>query len=1153
MNKQFIHLHVHTEFSIVDGVIRIPALVARTAELGMPALAVTEQGNLFSAIKFYRAAQQRGLKAIIGAEVWIQPTQDQTNPTSLVLLCQNQQGYTNLTQLITRSYTEGQDGSGVPQIAPQWLQTCNSGLIALSAGAHGDLGRTLSTGNSDLAKQRAEYWQNLFPDRFYLEVQRTGHPGEDETIDSTLQLAMGTGLPVVATNNARFIYAQDFEAHEARICIQEGRTLSDPRRSKKYTQNQYLRSPEEMASLFADIPEALQNTVHIATRCTVGFDFDNYHLPEYPVEAGSNVDERLRAETAAGLQRRLAVSLDGESPQPEHQPDYRQRLETELEVITKMGFAGYFLIVADFIEWARKNGIPVGPGRGSGAGSLAAYVLGITDLNPLTYDLLFERFLNPERVSMPDFDVDFCMDRRDEVIEYVKQRYGADKVSQIITYGTMAAKAVVRDVGRVLGQPYSFVDQIAKLVPFELNITLDRALKDEPALKRRYDDEDDVRTLIDLARKLEGMVRNAGKHAGGVVISPKRLTEFMPLYCEHGSELTVTQFDMGDVESIGLVKFDFLGLRTLTIIDWAVADVNKARMAPEQEPIDITQIPLKDSATFDMVRRAETTAIFQLESRGMKDLIKRMQPDSFEDLIALVALFRPGPLQSGMVDDFIDRKHGRAAVRYPHPALEPILQPTYGVILYQEQVMQIARELAGYTLGAADLLRRAMGKKKQEEMAQQREIFMSGAAGRGVDKEIATGIFDLMEKFAGYGFNKSHSAAYALVAYQTAWLKAHYPAAFMAAVLSADMDNSDKIVIFIDECRRMKLRVLAPEVNGCEHKFTVADDDSVRYGLGAIKGVGRSAIDALLAERKERGEFVDLFDLCKRVDLRRANRRVLEALIRAGALDQLGPTRSTLMHNLDDALSIAEQHVKDVEAGQNDMFGLSAGDELVAGDVALRQFNEVAEWPEPQRLAAEKEALGLYLTGHPVERYRRELEQFISCTLVGLSPGKRRVAGLLTSMRTSRGRRGRVVYAVLDDRSARTDIAIYSDLFEKIGEELVLDRIFVVEGSCVLDDFTGEHALLAESVLSLDQAREQLAKRLVIEISAERAANGFIDDLREHLSGQSGGPCPVAIDYSHDDAKACIRLGKQWDVHPTDGLIERMREKFGSAAVRLEY
>ncbi len=714
----------------------------------------------------------------------------------------------------------------------------------------------------------------------------------------------------------------------------------------------------------------------------------------------------------------------------------------------------------------------------------------------------------------------------------------------------MAAKAVVRDVGRVLSHPYGFVDLIAKLIPFDLNMTLDRALAEEPALKKRYEEEEEVRALLDLAKKLEGLVRNAGKHAGGVVISPRQLTEFMPLYCERGSDITVTQFDMGDVEAIGLVKFDFLGLRTLTVIDWAVTAVNETHQAVGGPEIDITRIALDDNETFELIQRSTTTAVFQLESRGMKDLIKRLQPDKFEDLIALVALFRPGPLQSGMVEDFIDRKHGRAQVQYSHPALEPILKPTYGVILYQEQVMQIARELAGYTLGAADLLRRAMGKKKAEEMASQREDFVAGAAERGVGVEIATPIFDLIEKFAGYGFNKSHSAAYALVAYQTAWLKAHHPAAFMAAVLSADMDNSDKVFTLIDECRSLKLKVLQPDLNECAYKFAAADECSIRYGLGAIKGAGQAAIETIVNERESAGPFMDLFDVCKRIDLRKANRRVLEALIRAGALDSIGPNRNSLIHALDEALSMAEQHVRDREAGQDDMFGLS---ESGASLNKVVRIAELEEWPESQRLAAEKGALGLYLTGHPILRYTNEIEQFVTCDLSGLTPGRRRVAGLLSGTRSSRGRRGRVVFATVDDHRARADITIYSDLLEKIAELLVDDQILVIEGSCALDEFTGQYALVAESIWSLEQARQLLAKRLVVDVNAECASNGFVDELKRQLSAQTGGPCPITISYRRDDACTRIRLGEAWNVYPTDALLDGMQAKFGEHAVRLEY
>ncbi len=797
--------------------------------------------------------------------------------------------------------------------------------------------------------------------------------------------------------------------------------------------------PEEMQALFRDIPEALENTVEIARRCNLELELGKNYLPDFPVPEGTSLDGFFARQAEEGLEQRLEQLPPAGSGDLQATRDrYLDRLHTEIGVITKMGFPGYFLIVADFIRWAKANGIPVGPGRGSGAGSLVAYALTITDLDPLRYDLLFERFLNPERVSMPDFDVDFCMEGRDRVIEYVAEKYGRDKVSQIITYGSMAAKAVVRDVGRVLGHPYGFVDRIAKLIPFEIGITLDKALEQEPAFSELYDGDEEVRAVIDLARSLEGLARNAGKHAGGVVIAPSQLTDFTPLYCEQGGEALVSQFDKDDVEAVGLVKFDFLGLRTLTIIDWALKTINTRQAAAGKPSVDINTIPLQDRASFDLLKASATTAVFQLESSGMKDLIRRLQPDTFEDIVALVALFRPGPLQSGMVDDFIARKHG-ASIKYPHPDLEPILKPTYGIILYQEQVMQIAQVLAGYTLGGADMLRRAMGKKKPEEMAKQRSIFMEGAGQRGVDSKVAEGIFDLMEKFAGYGFNKSHSAAYALISYQTAWLKAHYPAAFMAAVLSADMDNTDKVVHLIAECRDMKLKVVPPDVNLSNHHFTEQTGDTVVYGLGAIKGVGQGAIEGMLAERAAGGPFADLFDLCQRVDLRKVNRRVFDALIRAGALDSLGETRATHQASLAQALQLAEQRSRDLNTGQNDLFG---GADPAVAPVTGKQV--LPEWEEEQRLQGEKETLGLYLTGHPINRYEPELANIISGKLAELAAmcsglpagghsgrgggGERAVtiAGLVMSMRIRKTQRGgKIAFLTLDDRTARLDVACF--------------------------------------------------------------------------------------------------------------------------------
>lgn len=1160
MDASFVHLRVHTEFSIVDGLAPIRPLVGAVVEAGMPAIAVTEQSNLFSTVKFYRVAQERGVKPIIGAELRIFNEKNAEYPSCIVVLCQALTGYRNLTKLLTRSYTESQV-SGRPLVCQQWLKKHGDGLIVLSGGSEGDVAHALASGNVKKARQLLSEWKELFPDRYYIELERIGQPGEEDYIHAAIELALAEDVPVLATNNVRFLNAEDFEAHEARVCIQEGRTLADPRRPRLYTRQQYLRSPEEMVELFTDIPEAIQNTLAVAQRCNVDLSLGDYHLPDFPVPEGYSQEEWLRHEALKGMEQRLAAQIQiGVPESAQTRETYFSRLESELDVVTSMGFSGYFLIVEDFVQWAKDHGIPVGPGRGSGAGSLAAYALGITELDPIQYDLLFERFLNPERVSLPDFDVDFCMDRRDEVIEYVGQRYGRERVSQIITFGTMAAKAVVRDVGRVLGYPYGFVDQIAKLIPFDLNMTLDRALDEEEALQRRYVEDEEVRVLIDLARNLEGLTRNAGKHAGGVVIAPSALTDYMPLYCEQGSSSTVTQFDMGDVEAIGLVKFDFLGLRTLTIIDWAVRDINCMRNGVGEARLDIARVPLDDPKTFELIMRGETTAVFQLESRGMKELIKRLQPDVFEDLIALVALFRPGPLQSGMVDDFVDRKHGRAQVEYLHPRIASILKPTYGVILYQEQVMQIAQVLAGYTLGAADLLRRAMGKKKPEEMAKQREVFIEGSMARGIDQHKASWIFDLMEKFAGYGFNKSHSVAYALIAYQTAWLKAHYPAAFMAAVLSADMDNTDKVVTLIDECRRMQIKVSPPDVNLCGYAFMVNDASSIAYGLGAIKGVGEAAIDAVVQERKSNGPYRDLFDICRRIDPKKANRRAVEAMIRAGAVDGLGPGRSVMMASLDNAFQIAEQHLKDHVSGQNDLFGLNADGGVTQTGRAKKPlsppFVMVPEWSDTQRLAGEKETLGLYLTGHPIDRYETELSAMTTGRLIDLKGAPKQsviIAGLVMTIRTRNSRRGRIAFVSLDDRTAWAELTLYSDVFRHYGSLVVKDRLIVVEGSVGVNDDSGRNTITAAKIYDIDQARATFAKCLLIHIESNSTGNGFVRELKEILNPFREGRCPVAVHYLNVRAEAHLRLGEQWRVTLTDSLLDTLKASFGERSVQIEY
>ncbi len=1145
MSRPFVHLHLHSEYSLVDSVLRIDGSVARAAELGMPALALTDQSNLFAAVKFQKAAFAAGVQPILGVDLWVDEPEDRESPSRVVMLVQDRTGYLNLTRLVTRSYTDGQH-RGQARIHREWLDDGTDGLLVLSGGRGGDVGRALLAGHPERAESNAAFWQRRFGDRFHLEISRTGRPGDEECLHGSVELAARMGIPLVATNDVRFLDADDFEAHEARVCIHAGRTLDDPRRPRAYSTEQYLKSGEEMAAAFADLPEAVENTVAIARRCSFALELGRTCLPRFPVPDGETTESHLEAKARAGLEKRLA-----DTPAVADDDVYGERLEHELAVIERMGYAGYFLIVADFIQWARDNGVPVGPGRGSGAGSLVAWVLGITDLDPIRYDLLFERFLNPERVSMPDFDIDFCMEGRDRVIEYVADRYGRDQVSQIITYGTMAARAVVRDVGRVLGHPYGYVDRIAKLVPFEIGMTLEKALED-PELKREYEKVEEVTVLIDLAMKLEGLARNAGKHAGGVVIAPSALTDFLPLYCEDAASQRVAQFDKDDVEAIGLVKFDFLGLRTLTVIDRAVRTIDAAR-AEGEPPLDVTHLRLDDAPTYDLLKRCHTTAVFQLESRGMKDLIKRLQPDNFEEIVALVALFRPGPLQSGMVDDFINRKHGRARVDYPHPDIAPILEPTYGVILYQEQVMQIARVLAGYTLGAADLLRRAMGKKKPEEMAEQRSIFVEGATKRGVDRRLATHIFDLMEKFAGYGFNRSHSAAYAMLSYQTAWLKTHHPAAFMAAVLSTDMDNTAKIVTLIDECGKLDIEVSPPDVNESGFDFSVSGPARIRYGLGAIRGVGRSAVEAIVAERATNGPFVDLADLCRRVDSHKVNRKVYEALVKAGALDSLGAGRAALMNGLSRALRLAEQTGHAETAGQEDLFGLGAtGTHGTAVDVKVTDTT-VEEWSESERLQFEKETLGLYLTGHPIHRYRAELAHIVSGDIAELSEtGIQRqvtLAGLVVDVK----RRGGRTAITLDDASARIEVPLFEEASQRYRDLVVKERLLVVEGKVGLDDFTGSFRVSQKQLYDIATAREARARRVEVGFDGVAGDARFAAALREALMPHRGGGCPVWVDYRGADAAVPLDLGPKWRVKPTDELLDRLVQVAGPGAVRIVY
>ena len=1162
MTQEFVHLRLHSEYSLVDGLVRLKPLAQKVAELKMPAVALTDFNNFFGLVKFYKACQSNGIKPILGSEVIIQDDVEETGGSQLVLLICNDIGYKNLTELISRAYQEGQKQS-TPTVKLEWLEGHSDGLIALSGGRLGEIGIALISGRKSDAENSLARLMRLFPQRFYLELQRTGRQDEEDYLHSVIDLSANFDCPVVATNDVRFLIRDEFEAHEARVCIHEGRTLDDPRRERRFSEDQYLRSAEEMFELFSDIPEALENTIEIAKRCNLNLKLGSHFLPDYPIPEGLTIEEFFKRESYDGLNLRLENLFDSSASNFEAKRKlYYERLQFEIDIIVEMEFAGYFLIVMDFIRWAKVNDIPVGPGRGSGAGSLVAYAMKITDLDPIQYDLLFERFLNPERVSMPDFDVDFCMEGRDRVIEYVAEQYGRDAVSQIVTFGTMAAKAVVRDVARVQGKSYGLADKLSKLIPFEVGMTLEKAVEQEDDLNDFLKSDDEAAEIWDMAMQLEGISRNCGKHAGGVVISPSRITDFSPIYCDDSGHGVVTQFDKNDVEDAGLVKFDFLGLRTLTIIDWAIKMINATREKNGEDSLILERIPLDDADTFALMQRAETTAVFQLESRGMKELIKKMGPDRFEDIVALVALFRPGPLQSGMVDDFINRKKGRAEVSYPHPqyqheCLKASLEPTYGIILYQEQVMQIAQVMGGYTLGGADILRRAMGKKNASEMAKQRDLFVEGAIGKGFAKDLASNIFDLMEKFAGYGFNKSHSAAYALLAYQTGWLKTHYPAEFMAATISSDMDKTDKVVTFIDECRSMNLELLPPDVNHGMFQFSVDDKGSVLYGLGAIKGLGEGPIEAIITAR-ECGEFKNIFDFCARVDGRKVNKRALEAMIRGGAMDQIGPEgdishrRAVMLACMDEAVKLAEQHIRNQVSGMGDLFGDSIVDS--APEISYLAFDDVKSLSVKDRLNGEKDTLGLYLTGHPIDEYESELKKMFPHRIANLRSGKDSlsISGMIVAMRILKNKRGdNFAFLTLDDKSGRIEISVWAEKFNAYRDILVKDALLVIKGVISEDDFTGGLKMVAESIQSIYQAR--CSKLLCLELLVSEGSTDWVDKFRSTINGYRNGNCSVFVNYEQEHARCALKLGSDWKVQPQDGLLIALREQFGEKSVILRY
>ena len=1140
----FVHLRLHSEYSIADGMVRIDEAVARAAADGMPALALTDLANLFGMVKFYSGARGRGLKPVIGCEVWIAGVESERDrPARLLLLVKNHAGYLRLCDLLTQAYL-GPRSRGRAEVTRAALAAGdNAGLIALSGAALGDVGQALLTGNGALAEKLAGEWARLFRDSYYLELQRYGQPQAEALVAASVALAGKLGLPAVATHPVQFLQREDFKAHEARVCIAEGYVLSDARRPRVFTEEQYFKSQAEMQALFADLPEALENSVEIARRCNLGIELGKNRLPQFPVPEGVTLDDFLTQQAEAGLARRLAQLFPEAVEREQKRSEYAARLAFECKTIQQMGFPGYFLIVADFINWAKQNGVPVGPGRGSGAGSLVAYSLGITDLDPLRYELLFERFLNPERVSMPDFDVDFCQEGRDRVIDYVKKKYGAHAVSQIATFGTMAAKAVIRDVGRVLDLGFNFVDQFAKLIPNELGITLEKAREQEPAINERAGREEEIGELLALAEKLEGLTRNVGMHAGGVLIAPGKLTDFCPLYSAGGAESAVSQFDKDDVEKAGLVKFDFLGLRTLTILAEAV------RFAKEVEDvaIDLDALPLDDKPTYDRIfKTANTTAVFQFESRGMKDTLVQAKPDRLEDLIALNALYRPGPMD--FIPNFIARKHGRERIVYPHPLLEKVVGNTYGIMVYQEQVMQTAQVVAGYSLGGADLLRRAMGKKKPEEMAQQRAIFVEGAANNGIGADKANEIFDTMEKFAGYGFNKSHAAAYSLVAYQTAYLKCHHPAAFMAATLSSEMADTDKVQFFVADAVSGGLTFLPPDVNRSRYRFTPVDAKTIRYGLGAIKGTGESAIGAIARAREEGGDFADLFDFCRRIDKRVANRRVIEALIRAGAFDSIDERRSSLMASVGIALEAAEQAERDaLQVGLFDTGG--------AGEQRLQPV-AAPPWSERERLLNEKQALGFFLSGHPYNEIRAELSAFIRRPLASLEPQKEPLllAGIVTATRTQMTRRGKMIVVTLDDGTAQVEMTVFNELYEAERAKIREDEPLIVEGKVSRDDFSGGLRINADRLLTLAEARGRFAKALRLALNGKVGlGDTATEKLRLLLAPYRNGPCPVRVRYRNTQAECELPLGESWRVRLEDDLLSGLQQWLEAENVEVVY
>ncbi|WP_180005688.1 DNA polymerase III subunit alpha [Acinetobacter sp. YH12237] len=1144
---RFVHLGIHTEFSITESIVRIPDLIKAAVNEEMPALALTDLSNLHAAVKFYGKCLGQGIKPILGSVLRLNDADHR-----VTLLSMNNHGWRNLTELVSRGYIEGQQ-LNIPCVNKAWILEQADDLILL-LGIQSDVGKMLITSNPQKAEPLLEEWIEKFGNRVYLALTRTDRPDEDAFIAEAVKLAKKYNIGVVAHNDVHFVRREDYEAHEARVCIADGYVLGDNRRPKTYSPEQYFKTTAEMTELFSDIPSAIENSYHIAKRCNVTLQLGKYFLPDYPIPDGHTIDTYFAHLSKQGLEERLNVLYpvtQRDEDWAEIRKPYDERIEYEINIINSMGFPGYFLIVMDFIQWSKNNGVPVGPGRGSGAGSLVAYSLKITDLDPLRYELLFERFLNPERVSMPDFDVDFCIAGRDKVIDYVARTYGRDAVSQIATFGTMAAKGAIRDVARVLGKSYGLADRISKLIPTKpLGLSLEESIEAEPQLKDvvtnpSNPDYDDASEIWEMALKLEGITRNTGKHAGGVVIAPTKITDFSAVMCDADGTARVAQYDKDDVESAGLVKFDFLGLRNLTVIEDAVQNINKRIQA--DTPLDIAHIPLDDKDAYLVFANANTTAVFQFESVGMKKMLKEARPSKFEEIIAFVSLYRPGPMD--LIPDFIHRMHG-GEFEYLHPLLEGVLEPTYGIMVYQEQVMQAAQYCAGYTLGGADLLRRAMGKKKPEEMVKQRQIFIEGAAKKDIDAATANHIFDYMEKFAGYGFNKSHAAAYALVAYQTAWLKAHYPAEFLAAVMSSEMQNTDNVVFLIDDCRHNGLEVLPPSVNMSLYHFHASDERTIVYGLGAIKGVGEQAMQSVIDSRQKEGPYRDLFDFCHRIDLKKINRRTLEALIRAGALDCLGIERSSLMAQLPEAVQAAEQARSNRETGIMDLFG-------EVEEVQRKPAKPVKPWSDEVRLKGEKDTLGLYLTGHPIDVYRNELKAFIPSKINELTPTRRGVttvfAGLVVDVANFPNR----MVVTLDDGTARIEVSANHERFQRFKDIVQTEKVVVIEGEIYEREGFDRPMGRLTKAFSLNEIRQKRANSIQIHLHAEHLSKTLSQDLQNMLLPYCNVdlcthiPVLLHLDYAY--ATAELHLGIQWKIAPLDEALVKLRDYFGKESLHIEY